>query len=219
MKRLNLSMVGAVSGLMILSACTDPGSFDPNDPNRNRRQGAIGGAVAGGVAGAILGDNSRADEIAAGAILGGIAGGLIGNQLDKQAAELDRDLGNQVQVINTGDELIIRMPQDILFDVDSAALRGAVRGDLITLADSLQQYPNSTVVVVGHTDNTGSADYNQDLSERRAQTVVRILGNAGVAPGRLVAVGAGEGQPIASNLTPEGRQQNRRVDITIRPNG
>ncbi|MEM6825424.1 MAG: OmpA family protein [Pseudomonadota bacterium] len=212
-----LPLIAAATGVLLLAAC-EPAPFDPNDPNKNRRDGAIAGAVLGGLTGAAVGDNSRFDEIVAGAVIGGVAGGVIGNQLDKQAAELDRALGSNVSVIRQGDQLIVRMPQDILFDVDSATVRPALRGDLFTLADSLQRYPDTTVVVVGHTDNTGSAAYNQDLSERRADAVAVILTGAGVERFRVRAVGAGEDQPIASNLTPEGRQQNRRVEFIIREN-
>jgi outer membrane protein OmpA-like peptidoglycan-associated protein len=120
-------------------------------------------------------------------------------------------------VINTGSELIVRMPNGILFDIDSAALRPQVRSDLNVLAGNLLRYPNSTVFVVGHTDNTGRPPTTRPV-ERRAQAVASVLTAGGVAPARIVATGRGEDQPIASNLTPEGRQLNRRVDITIRPN-
>ena len=218
MRRRTVTGLGALAAVMALAAC-EPGPFDPNDPNKNRRQGAIGGAVTGAIVGAAAGKGDRrTDEMVVGAIIGGVAGAAIGNQLDKQAAELARDLDSSVAEINTGDELIVRMPQDILFDVDSAAIRPGLRGDLFTLADSLARYPDSRVIVEGHTDNTGSAAYNQALSERRANSVVRVLTNAGVEPFRLRAVGRGESEPIATNQTPEGRQLNRRVDITIRPN-
>jgi outer membrane protein OmpA-like peptidoglycan-associated protein len=92
-----------------------------------------------------------------------------------------------------------------------------LQSDLRVLAQNLNRYPNSTIQVVGHTDNTGSAAYNQDLSERRARAVASILAVNGVSQGRLTAVGRGEGEPIASNLTAQGRAQNRRVDIIIRP--
>jgi len=131
---------------------------------------------------------------------------------------LNRDLGNNIDVINTGDELIVRMPQDILFAFDSDRVRPDLRADLFTLADSLQRYPDTTVQIIGHTDNVGSASYNQNLSERRASSVGSVLVNAGVPGSRLRIFGAGEDQPIASNLTEEGRAQNRRVDIVIRPN-
>ena len=138
--------------------------------------------------------------------------------MDRQAAELRNDFGNgDIEVINTGNELIVRMPNAILFDTDSAALKGNLRSDLFVLADSLNKYPQSIVTVTGHTDNTGSAAYNQDLSERRANAVTNVLLDGGVAFSRVRSIGAGEGQPIASNQTAAGRQQNRRVDISIRP--
>ena len=158
-----------------------------------------------------------------GALIGGLVGAgvgaAIGYNLDQQAEELQRDLGNgRIQIINNGDHLVVRMPDDILFDVDSAAVKATLRSDLRILADNLQRYPGSTVQVVGHTDNTGAASYNQDLSERRAAAVSSVLIGAGVAANRINSFGLGESQPIGSNLTPEGRAQNRRVDITMRPN-
>ena len=120
-------------------------------------------------------------------------------------------------MINTGSELIVRMPEAILFEVDSAALNPQLRSDLFVLAESLNKYPNSVVTVTGHTDNTGTAGYNQNLSERRAQSVASVLRSGGVSGGRIDVVGAGESQPIATNQTAAGRALNRRVDITITP--
>ena len=109
------------------------------------------------------------------------------------------------------------MPQDILFATDSASLRPDLTSDLMTVASSLNEYPRTTVQVIGHTDNTGDAAYNQQLSARRASSVANILIQNGVSAGRIQSFGRGEDQPRASNLTPEGRQQNRRVDIVILP--
>ena len=212
-------LIGAAVALLAVSACTDP-AFQQGGDRQRTAQGAGIGAAIGAIAGLTQGadTNDRVRNAALGAAVGGALGAGVGSILDAQARELDQSLGNGIEVINTGEVLIVRMPQDILFDVDSAQVRPALRADLFTLADSLQRYPNSTVRVTGHTDNTGTAVYNQGLSERRARSVVATLVNAGVDPFRLQAIGAGENQPIASNLTPEGRQQNRRVDITIRPN-
>ena len=124
-----------------------------------------------------------------------------------------------INVINTGNELIVRMPEAILFAFDSDAVRAVLRSDLQVLATSLNKYPASTVRVVGHTDNVGTAAYNQDLSERRAANVGAILVSSGVTRSRVVTIGQGESQPIASNLNDAGRAQNRRVDIIITPNG
>ncbi len=218
MTRMKYPTLILAAGALALSACT-PAPYDPANPNANRNNGVIGGAILGGIAGAAAGKGDRrTDEVVAGAVLGGLAGGVYGSQLDKQAAELQRDLGNDVAVIRQGDELIVRMPQDILFATDSAALQPTLRNDLYTLASSLNRYPNTTVVVVGHTDNTGSAAYNQALSERRANSVQLALVQSGVSPNRIRAFGAGEDQPIATNQTYEGRALNRRVDIRISQN-
>ncbi|WP_343081869.1 OmpA family protein [Ostreiculturibacter nitratireducens] len=204
-----------LTGALALSACTDTyGSGQPS----NAQSGAVAGAVIGGLIGA-QSDDDRLAKTAAGAIIGGAIGGAIGTQLDRQRRDLERDISNdQVRIQNTGRELIVTMPEGILFATDSAAVRSDLRGDLYALADNLNQYPNSTIEIVGHTDNTGSAAYNQDLSERRAAAVGAILRNGGVSGGRIVTYGRGESQPVASNLTPEGRTLNRRVEIIIRPN-
>jgi outer membrane protein OmpA-like peptidoglycan-associated protein len=187
-------------------------------PGQQRADGRAGGAALGSVVGAAMGGDNTGRRSRRPAAVGALAGGAIGALLDRQKTELDQGFTNDIDVINTGSELIVRMPNGILFDIDSAALRPQVQSDLNVLAGNLLRYPNSTVFVVGHTDNTGSAAHNQQLSQRRAQSVASVLTDGGVNPGRIVASGRGEDQPIASNLTPEGRQQNRRVDITIRPN-
>lgn len=200
-------------GALALTACEDV------NVGERTRTGAAAGALVGGLFGATRDGDNRLAKTAAGAAVGAAIGGAIGAQLDRQQAELEQGFGNdQIDVINTGSELIVRMPQDILFAVDSAAVRPDLRRDLNVLAGNLLRYPDSTVFVVGHTDNTGSAAYNQDLSQRRAQSVASVLIEGGVSPRRLIASGRGEDQPIASNLTAQGRALNRRVDITIRPN-
>lgn len=214
-------MKSALTGaalLLALGACTDP-SVRTEDPNRRTKEGAAIGAAAGALAGILTGDNAR--ERRRGAVIGGVvgagAGALIGNSLDKQAAELQRDLDSNVGVVNTGSELIVTMPQDILFAVDSYTVSATLRDDLLVLAQSLNDYPDTTVDVIGHTDNTGEASYNQALSARRAAAVSNVLLDGYVAASRIRAYGRGEDAPVASNLTEEGRAQNRRVEIVIRP--
>lgn len=217
MKLRTSATLGAVA-LIGLAAC-DPAPFDPNDPNRNTREGAIGGAIAGALAGIALDQGgSRADGALIGAAAGAVVGGAVGAQLDQQARELSRSLDNDIDVIRSGDELIVRMPNDLVFAFDSDAVRSDLRQDLLILADSLNRYPNTTVIVAGHTDDIGSFQYNRDLSTRRAEAVARILRSGGVASSRIRTFGAGYDQPIASNRTAEGRAANRRVEITIRPN-
>lgn len=221
----------ATASLLALTACVDPnagygtggyGSGGYNTPatEPNRTQtGAVTGALVGGLIGAVAGnDDNRLATTVVGAGIGAIAGGAIGNSLDRQAAELRGNVGSNTQIVNTGTELRVVMPQDILFATDSATLRPDLTQDLRAVAQSLLNYPNSTVQVVGHTDNVGAAAYNQDLSQRRANSVAAVLRSYGVPSGRIVSFGRGEDAPVADNLTPYGRAQNRRVEIIIRPN-
>ncbi|SMX24185.1 OmpA family protein [Boseongicola aestuarii] len=208
----------AAASLLALTACNDPSQFPGTDGDRTR-QGALAGAAVGAILGGTRESGSdRLRNAAVGAAIGAGAGALIGSTLDAQARELEQDFDNgQIDVINTGSELIVRMPEAILFATDSASLNGALRSDLFVLADSLNKYPQSIVTVVGHTDNTGTAAYNQGLSERRAFAVADTLRAGGVSGSRIRTIGAGESQPIATNQTASGRSQNRRVDITITP--
>lgn len=204
--------------LLTATACTDPGRIDPNDPNRNAKEGAILGGFLGAAVGILTNDNKGQGAVR-GAIVGGGLGALMGTSLDRQEADLRRDMGNDnVTITNTGDRLIVTLPQDILFDTDSASVRFGLRSDLAAVATNLQSYPDSTVQIVGHTDNTGSAAHNQDLSARRANAVADVLLDNGIAFTRIRTFGRGEDQPVASNLTAEGRSQNRRVEIVILPN-
>lgn len=199
--------------VLALGACAP---VDPNDTRSRTVGGAITGAVAGGLLGAAVSDGDGG-TILAGAVLGGLGGGAIGAQLDRQAAELRAQLGNNIDVRNTGQELILTLPQDLLFATDSTVVRPDLQADLRVISRNLVAYPASDVIVVGHTDNVGSAAYNQGLSERRAASVAAILRAEGVQPGRLQIIGRGLTQPIASNDTAAGRQQNRRVEIFVRP--
>lgn len=206
----------ALAAALGLAACGEVA-----DDDSRARQGALIGAGVGAAAGALTGSNGgdRLRRAVIGAGVGAVTGGVTGSILDAQAAELRRDLGQDVAVTNTGRELIVTMPQDLLFAVDSAVLRPDLRSDLRVVADSLNRYPDSTIRVVGHTDNTGSAAYNQALSERRANSVAAVLRDAGVPGWRMQTLGRGLSQPVASNATAEGRRQNRRVEIFIVPTG
>lgn len=184
-----------------------------------QQSGSIVGGMLGGFLGATSDDEDRGRNAAFGAAAGAMAGGMIGTMLDAQAADLRSSLENDgIIVTNTGEFLIVTLPGGLLFDVDSAAIRPAVEGDLAAVARNLIEYPDSTVQVLGYTDDTGSTAYNQTLSESRAQTVADVLVRQGVTQSRVRAEGRGETQPVATNSTPEGRQQNRRVEIFIRPN-
>ncbi len=217
MSLVKLPLALAAASVLALTACEAP---LPGQGNQNTQQGAVVGAGIGALLGAVTGDNrdERIRNAAIGAVIGGGLGAAGGANLDRQEAELRSQLGSNVGIVNNGQSLVVTLPQDILFAVDSTALTGALQNDLFSVAASLNRYPDTTVNVIGHTDNTGAASYNQDLSQRRAQAVALVLINAGVTPVRIRSIGRGEDSPIASNLTPEGRQQNRRVEIIITPN-
>ncbi|MBO9434694.1 OmpA family protein [Ruegeria sp. R13_0] len=204
---------------MALAACTDPGTLNlPADPNQNAKQGAVLGGLVGAGVGAIANNSNPLLGAVAGGAIGAAGGGLIGNQLDKQAAELRQQLANDgITIVNAGDRLIVTVPNDITFDTDSATVRPALRADLVRVGQNLVNYPNSNVQIIGHTDSDGEASYNQGLSERRANAVADVLQANGVNYSRIVTIGRGEDNPVASNLTPEGKSQNRRVEIVIVP--
>jgi len=207
-----------LSSVLILGACSTAENNARNGPNANANVGAAIGGMLGGFAGLRANDNKLIKGVV-GAGIGAAVGGAIGQSLDRQAADLENALGNEdVSIVNAGDRLIVTLPQDILFDLDSDTVSFSLRQDLNKVARNLNSYPDSTIQIIGHTDNTGTAAYNQDLSARRAGSVSRILIDAGVDAGRVTSFGRGEDQPVATNLTPEGRAQNRRVEIIIRPN-
>ncbi|MEM8980013.1 MAG: OmpA family protein [Pseudomonadota bacterium] len=208
----------ALAATLTLTACTDPARIGSED-TRKRDSGALVGGIAGGVLGALIGDSEEEKRRGAliGAAVGAGAGAAIGNNLDKQEAELRESLNNETSIVNNGSSLVVTLPQDVLFAVDSAVLRPDLETDIRTLGASLLRYPNSAVDVIGHTDNTGDAAYNQGLSQRRADAVRNVLVSSGVSFSRVNAIGAGENTPVATNLTPEGRAKNRRVEFVIRP--
>ncbi len=189
----------------------------------NTEKGAAAGAGAGAVIGGAIGktqDNTAKGAII-GAVVGGTAGAIIGQQMDEQAAELDEELeGAEVVTVEnpeTGETAGIQVTFDsaILFDFDSAALRNAAEADLTDLSNSLVDYPNTDVLVVGHTDAIGEASYNQQLSERRAASAATYLRTHGISAGRITTIGRGERDPVATNEPEYARQQNRRVEIAI----
>jgi outer membrane protein OmpA-like peptidoglycan-associated protein len=205
----------STASCLALSGCL--GSDTLGQSGTKATNGAILGAVAGGIAGLSQNDDKLGKAVL-GAAIGGAIGGTVGTQLDRQAADLQADLGNDdVTIVNTGSELVVTLPQDILFATDSAVVRSGLQSDLRTLAANLQEYQNTTVQVIGHTDNTGAAAYNQDLSSRRATAVATILTSSGVSYSRVQTYGRGEDSPVATNLSAEGRAQNRRVEIIITP--
>lgn len=179
-----------------------------------RTKGAIVGAAVGAATGAVLGKKNRAVAIILGASIGGVAGGLIGQYMDKQAAEIKRDLEG-AKVERVGEGIVVTFDSGLLFDFDSYALRSATKENLLKLANTLNKYDDTDVMVLGHTDNTGSAEYNLKLSEQRASAVESYLSSKEVLSRRLKPDGLGESDPIETNDSETGRQLNRRVELTI----
>jgi outer membrane protein OmpA-like peptidoglycan-associated protein len=181
-----------------------------------RDKGAIIGATSGAVLGGVIGDKAGNTAVGAiiGAAVGGAAGAYIGNYMDKQAEEIDRDIEG-ARVERVGEGIKITFDSGILFNVNESSLQATAMQNLDKLAVILNKYEDTNILVEGHTDATGSEDYNMDLSIRRANSVGNYLTGAQVLPTRFTMQGYGETQPIASNETVEGRSLNRRVEVAI----
>lgn len=180
-----------------------------------KTKGAVIGATVGGAAGAILTKKNKAVGIILGAAIGGVAGGLIGAYMDEQAKDIADDLGDDATVTRVGEGIVVSFDSGLLFDFDSYALRSETMSNLNALAESLDEYDETEVNILGHTDSTGSKSYNQTLSENRAASVNNYLTSRGISSVRLHPMGIGETDPVADNDTDEGRQLNRRVEIVI----
>jgi len=179
--------------------------------------GAIIGGLTGAAAGQIIGDDAQSTVI--GGAIGAAIGGAIGAQMQAQERELRRSLeGTGVAVTNTGQDIRVILPESVTFRTDSSIVDPSFRPALRAVSESLRQHPNSTVLVVGHTDSVGTAAYNMQLSEDRAMAVARELVAFGTSASRIRVLGRGFQQPIATNATVAGRAQNRRVEIIITPN-
>jgi outer membrane protein OmpA-like peptidoglycan-associated protein len=206
----------AVAALAVVGCTTVDPYTGQQRPNRTANAaiiGAIGGAAAGTLAG---GDDRKNAMIGAG--IGAIAGAGIGAYMDAQQRKLEAQMRNTgVGVARTGEnEITLNMPSDITFDVDRSDVKPQFSQTLYNVAQTLREYESTTVDVTGHADATGTDEYNMALSQRRADSVARVLQQNGVNPVRLVAVGFGESRPVASNDTVAGRAQNRRVEIKLR---
>jgi outer membrane protein OmpA-like peptidoglycan-associated protein len=203
----------SLAGMLALTALV---SLAADCALNKAEQGAIVGAGAGGVAGAVIGKATGSTVRGAiiGAAVGGAAGAVIGHQMDKQAEELAYEIpGATVQRIGEG--IAVTFPEGLLFAFDSDQLASGAQTDLRTLATSLNKYPNTRTLIVGHTDSQGSADYNMDLSIRRARSAANFIAGEGIDPARVSTAGRGEAEPIATNASDEGRRQNRRVEVAI----
>jgi len=203
--------VGALVGALALSSIMGCAA------SRTKKGAAIGGA-AGAAIGGVIGNTQ--DHTAAGAVIGGVAGaaigGVIGHYMDKQAEELAKIEGAKTERV--GDEIKVTWDSAILFDFDSAMLRTESQDNIKKMGDVFVKYPDTDIVIAGHTDNKGTDEYNQKLSDRRASSVRGYLVDMGVSPSRLQSVGYGELRPAASNDDEPGRSLNRRVEIEIKAN-
>lgn len=198
---LSLALVGA-SGL---AGCA-------RNAQRGLVLGAAGGAVLGGVIGKVSGSTAKGAII--GAAVGGAAGAIIGDQMDRQARELKQNIPGAT-VERVGEGIQVTFESGLLYDFDSAAVKPAARSNLRALAQSLDKYPGSDLLILGHTDSVGTAEYNKGLSVRRADAAAEYLVSQGVSRSRIGTGGLGEEEPIAPNATEDGRRRNRRVEVAI----
>lgn len=206
MKTFNKLIIVALLPSLILLGC---------GASRTVQGGAIG-AVAGGVLGGIIGKQAGNTAVGAiiGAAVGGTAGALIGNYMDKQAKEMERDIEG-AKVERVGEGIKITFDSGILFDINKADLQDGAKTNIGNLAKILNKYPDTNILIEGHTDSTGTLERNQVLSNQRAESVSGYLKGLNVQGARISTVGYGPSQPVASNVTTEGRQQNRRVEVAI----
>jgi outer membrane protein OmpA-like peptidoglycan-associated protein len=189
----------------------------------NMETGAMVGAVGGAVVGAVAYKKNRTKGAIIGAVGGGLAGGAVGAYMDSQKKDLERNLAKeikagQVQVQKLPNDVVrITMTNQTAFDVNSTAIKPGFNSTMDKLADVVIRYGKTTLTIVGHTDNSGAAEYNQKLSEGRALSVARYLESKDVNSLRVATSGKGETQPVASNGSESGRQANRRVEIYVEP--
>jgi len=203
--------------LVSLTACAEP-------MTKTQKGTAVGtgvGAAVGAGLGQAIGKDTKSTLIGAGigALLGGVAGNRIGAYMDAQEQMLRQEMAavEGANVQRNANTLALTFKSDLLFDVNSATLKPAAHDEMFRVAKVLNEYPQTTLVVAGHTDSTGTDAYNQTLSERRAEVVKNTLAGNGVNPNRIRTIGYGETKPVASNDSESGRQLNRRVEITIEP--
>ncbi|MEL7120798.1 MAG: OmpA family protein [Bacteroidota bacterium] len=201
----SLFVVTMAIALFLMPSCNTSKTF----------QGAMAGGALGGIIGGVLAKKGKkARGVLIGSVIGGTAGALIGKYMDKQAKEIQEDLKG-AKVERVGEGILITFDSGLMFDVNKSDLKGATRQNLNELSEVLQKYDDTEILIQGHTDSSGEEDYNMTLSNNRANSVSSYLVVKGVAKSRLVTMGLGENEPIASNETANGRQQNRRVEIAI----
>ena len=201
---------------LALASCQTTDPYTGEEKTSNTAKGTGIGAVGGAIAGAIFGGSRKSVLIGAG--IGALAGGVAGNYMDRQETELRTRLQNTgVSVTRVGDSIVLNMPGNITFATDSSNISADFYQVLDSVALVINEFEKTYVDVIGHTDSTGRAEYNQQLSVARASSVARYLESQKVVPQRINTQGMGQNAPIASNETPEGRALNRRVEIRLTP--
>lgn len=211
----NTLIATTLAALIVTGCASNPYQGEQANTATGVTIGAIGGALLGA---AVSSKSDRGKGAVIGAAVGATVGGVVGHQMDQQEAELRRQMqGTGVEVQRQGDTIRLQAPENITFDTGRADVKPQFRPVLDQLAYSISQYPNTVIRVEGHTDSTGSASFNQTLSENRASSVAGYLMQRGVPGNRVESVGYGFTRPIADNATASGRAQNRRVEILIIP--
>ena len=210
-------LIGCLAFLVVACTTTNPytGEKELNKTTQGSLWGAFGGAL---LAAAVSDKKDRKKRMLQGAGIGALGGGAVGAYMDKQENQLRQQLqGSGVSVTRDGDNIILNMPSNITFDTDSHQLKNQFHNTLDSVVLVLNEYKSTMITVMGHTDSTGSEQYNQNLSVQRAISVANYLSNKGVAQQRLAASGYGEAFPVAPNDTKEGRARNRRVEVQLEP--
>lgn len=201
-----------LKGALVLGLALTSTACAWSNKSKGAAIGTAGGAAAGAAIGSQTGSTARGAII--GAVVGGATGMIIGNQMDKQAKELEQQVAGAT-VQRVGEGLVVTFDSGMLYDFDSSQIRPDAATNLQALASSLKEYPDTEILIVGHTDSSGSDNYNQDLSLRRADAASSYLRTYGVAASRIHSSGRGETEAVATNDTEAGRQTNRRIEIAI----
>jgi outer membrane protein OmpA-like peptidoglycan-associated protein len=221
MNKSNRCLIAGLAGFAVLAAgCQTLDPYTGEQKTSHATKGALIGASAGAVAGLISGDDAveRRQHAMIGAGIGALAGGSVGYYMDKEEMKLRQELeGTGVSVTRDGDNITLNMPGNITFATNSSDLNAGFYDVLTSVSKVLNEYDKTVIEVAGHTDNTGSDAYNQSLSERRAASVASYLRTQKVVPERMITVGLGEAHPVADNESADGRQANRRVELTLVP--
>lgn len=199
------SLIPVMLGSVVLAGCA-------TKAQTGAVVGAAGGAVVGGAIGSAAGSTAKGAII--GAMIGGVAGAIIGNEMDKQAKEIEQNVKG-AKVERVGEGIQVTFESGLLYDFDSDVVRPEAKTNLRELSASLEKYPGTDLMIVGHTDQVGSLSYNQSLSQRRSRSAATYLISQGVSGSRIATRGLGETEPVASNETEAGRQANRRVEVAI----